>query len=62
MAEYLGPATDNEAEVLATGIAGRKVPDMFATGDQNKFGDPHTKRIRNDLSRYDHDSDEGFCS
>jgi hypothetical protein len=61
MAEYLGPATDNEAEVLATGIAGRKVPDTFATGDQDKFSDIHTKRIHNDLSRYEGDTPEGFC-
>lgn len=60
MAEYLGPATDNEADVIATGIAGHKVPDTFATDDQDKFGTAHPKRIHNDLSRYTSDTEEGW--
>jgi hypothetical protein len=59
MAEYTGPSTDNEAEVIAN-MCGRKVPDIFATGDQDKFSDPHPKRIHNDLSRYMDDTPEGW--
>lgn len=61
MAEYTGPATDNEAEVIAS-LQGRKVPDIFATGTDPrdakhdtplKFGNAHPKRIHNDpFDRY----------
>jgi hypothetical protein len=61
MAVYRGPSTTNEAEMLATGIAGRKVPDRYATDEQMKFSDVHTKRIHNDLSRYLDESPESDC-
>jgi hypothetical protein len=61
MAEYLGPATDNEADVIAT-MNGRKAPDIFATDDQNKFSDPHAKRIDNSLGRYTGDTPEGWVT
>lgn len=58
MAEYMGPATDNEADVIAT-MDGRKVPDTYATGDSNmKMSDPHAKRIHNDIHyRYGSDTE-----
>jgi len=68
MAEYLGPATDNEADVIAN-LEGRKVPDTYATGDPYddkhgtslKFGNPHPKRIHNDIyRRYGQDAEEGY--
>ncbi len=58
MAEYTGPATDNEAVVIAN-MDGHKVPDRYATGDSFdsehgndlKFGNAHPKRIHNDIHR-----------
>lgn len=61
MAEYLGPATDNEAEVIA-GMVGHKTPDRYGTDDQEKFGNAHPKRIHNDLSRYTGDTPEGWVT
>jgi hypothetical protein len=67
MAEYTGPATDNEAEVIASN-EGHKVPDVFATGtdprDERhdtslKFGNAHPKRIHNDVYGRYSDVDEG---
>jgi hypothetical protein len=61
MAEYMGPATDNEADVIAN-MDGHRVPDTFGTGDQDKFGDAHAKRIHNDIHRrYGRDAEEGYC-
>lgn len=62
MAEYLGPATTNEAEMLAT-MDGRIVPDRYATGDNpDKMGDPHGKRIHNDIfGHYGTDTPESEC-
>ncbi len=66
MAEYTGPATDNEAVVIAQN-EGHKVPDRYATGDSNdsthgddlKFTTPHAKRIHNDIyRRYGQDTPE----
>ena len=56
MAEYTGPATDNEAVVIAN-MDGRKVPDIYGTGDcyddnhdhNLKFGTAHPKLIHNDI-------------
>lgn len=60
MAEYTGPATDNEADVIAN-MDGRKVPDTFGTGDQCKMSDPHAKRIHNDIhQRFGQDEPEGY--
>lgn len=68
MAEYTGPATDNEAVVIAT-MDGRKVPDRYAIGDSYdpehdnnlKFGTAHAKRIHNDIhERYGQDAEEGY--
>lgn len=65
MAEYTGPATNNEAVVIGQN-EGHKVPDTFATGDSFdsehgndlKFGTPHAKRIHNDIERrYGQDSE-----
>ena len=57
MAEYTGPATDNEAEVIAT-MDGRRVPDRYATGDSGmKMSDPHTKRIHDPYERYGKDTE-----
>lgn len=58
MAEYTGPATDNEAVVIAQ-MDQRKIPDRYATGDSYdsehgndlKMNDPHAKRIHNDIHR-----------
>jgi hypothetical protein len=61
MAQYTGPSTDNEAEMLATTV-GRTVPDIFATDDQCKFQDRHAKKIHNDLSRYTEDTPEGWVT
>ncbi len=64
MAEYTGPATDNEAVVIENNC-GRKVPDRYATGDSYdsehgddlKLGTAHPKRIHNDIhQRYGSDS------
>ena len=70
MAEYTGPATDNEATVIASN-EGHIVPDTYATGTGGedpehsrpyKFGDPHAKRIHNDIyERYGQDAEEGYC-
>lgn len=59
MAEYTGPATDNQADVIANN-EGHRVPDTFATGDDDcKLGDPHAKRIHNDIyRRFGSDSEE----
>lgn len=43
------PSTTNQAVMIAQN-EGRKVPDIYATDDQNKFGDPHAKLIHD----YDH--------
>ena len=68
MAEYTGPATDNEADVIA-GMDGHKVPDRYATGDSTdsehgndlKMGSAHPKRIHNDIHRrYGQDAEEGY--
>lgn len=60
MAEYTGPATDNEADVVASN-EGHRVPDTFGTGDQDKFGDAHAKKIHNDIyQRYGQDTPEGY--
>lgn len=68
MAEYTGPATENEADVIA-GVDGHKVPDRFATGDSTdskhgndlKMGSAHPKRIHNDIHRrYGQDAEEGY--
>lgn len=69
MAEYTGPATENEADVIAT-MVGRKTPDIYATGtdprDEKhdtplKFGNAHPKRIHNDIyQRYGEDTPEGY--
>lgn len=60
MAEYTGPATDNEADVIAN-MNGHVVPDTFGTGDQDKFGHAHAKRIHNDIhQRYGQDAEEGY--
>ena len=50
MAEYTGPATDNEAVVIAQ-MDGRKVPDTYGTGfdNEDKIQAPHAKRIHNDV-------------
>ena len=65
MAEYTGPATDNEAVVIASN-EGHKVPDIYATGDPTdakhgtdlKMGQAHAKRIHNDIyRRYGTDSE-----
>lgn len=61
MAEYTGPATDNQADVIA-GMDGRKVPDTFGTDDQMKMSDPHAKKIHNDIyQRFGQDEPEGYC-
>lgn len=69
MAEYTGPATDNEATVIAN-MDGHKVPDRYATGDSYdsehgndlKLGDPHAKKIHNDIhQRFGQDAEEGYC-
>lgn len=66
MAEYTGPATDNEAVAIAQ-MDGRKVPDRYATGDSydSKHGDDlkfqtaHPKRIHNDIyERFGQDEPE----
>jgi hypothetical protein len=66
MAEYTGPATDNEAVVISNDC-GRIVPDIYATGDsydpkhgQNlKFQTSHAKHIHNDIyQRFCGDTDE----
>ena len=66
MAEYTGPATDNEAVVIAQ-MDGRKVPDTFSTGTQYderhgnnvKMQTAHDKLIHNDIyDRYGQDSEE----
>lgn len=68
MAEYTGPATTNEAVVIAQ-MDGRKVPDIFGTGegerdrhDHNlKFQSAHPKVIHNDVyRRYGNDELEGY--
>jgi hypothetical protein len=69
MAEYMGPATDNEACVIAN-MDGHKVPDTFATGtdptddrhgNSLKMGNAHAKRIHNDIhQRYGQDTEEGY--
>jgi hypothetical protein len=62
MAEYLGPSTTNEAEMIAT-TDGRIVPDRYATGHDNddKLQSNHARRIHNDIyARYDNDHPEGF--
>lgn len=60
MAEYTGPATDNEADVVA-GNEGHRVADRYATGDSDKLGGPHAKRIHNDIyERYGKDTPEGY--
>jgi hypothetical protein len=69
MAEYTGPATDNEACVIAN-MDGRKTPDTFATGTDPmdskhgtslKMGNGHPKRIHNDIhQRYGQDAEEGY--
>jgi hypothetical protein len=68
MAEYTGPATDNEADVIAN-MDGHKVPDIYATGDSYdpkhddnlKFVSSHPKRIHNDIyERFGKDADEGY--
>ena len=65
MAEYTGPATDNEAVVVGQ-PEGHKVPDRYATGDSYdpkhgnnlKFGTAHYKRIHNDIhERYGQDTE-----
>jgi hypothetical protein len=57
MAEYMGPATDNEAVVIAQ-MDGRRVPDRYATGDGDKMQDAHAKQIHNDIhARYGTDSE-----
>lgn len=48
-------ATDNEAVVIAQ-MDGHRVPDTFGTGDQEKFGDAHAKRIHDPYERYGGDS------
>jgi hypothetical protein len=61
MAEYTGPATDNQADVIAN-MDGRKVPDSYGTGDQDKMSDPHAKKIHNDIHRrFGQDEPEGYC-
>lgn len=60
MAEYTGPATDNQADVIAN-MDGHRVPDTFGTGDQDKFGDNHAKKIHNDIHRrFGQDEPEGY--
>jgi hypothetical protein len=68
MAEYTGPATDNEADVIAQ-MDGHKAPDIYATGDSydSKHGDDlkmvnvHAKRIHNDIyRRFGQDEPEGY--
>jgi hypothetical protein len=61
MAEYLGPATDNQADVISTSNAGHIVPDRYATGDDDcKFQSAHPKDIDNSLDRYRGETPEGF--
>jgi len=63
MAEYTGPSTDNEAEMLPQASTGRIVPDTFATDrqdDGDKFGNRHAKVIDNSLDRYRGTNPEGF--
>jgi hypothetical protein len=68
MAEYTGPVTDNEVDVIGQN-EGHKVPDTFATGDptdprhgnETKFGTAHPKRVHNDIhKRYGQDEEEGY--
>jgi hypothetical protein len=60
MAEYTGPATDNEADVIAN-MDGHRVADRYATSDQDKLGGPHAKRIHNDIhERFGQDEPEGY--
>jgi hypothetical protein len=72
MAEYTGPATDNEAEVIAT-MDGHIVPDTYVAGgygnrgrgsegDTRQFGGPNPKRIHNDpFDHYNREPEEGYC-
>lgn len=60
MAEYTGPATSNQADVIANN-EGHRVADVFATDDQDKLGGPHAKKIHNDIHRrYGQDEPEGY--
>lgn len=63
MAEYHGPATDNEAEMIAT-MVGRIPPDIYATDSDNpeKMSSDHPKRIHNDVfAHYGQDTEVTDC-
>lgn len=62
MAEYLGPATTNEVEVVSTSTGGHRTPDRYATGhgNEDKFGYSHDHIIDGSLDRYKGETPEGW--